>query len=280
MLSAVQLPIGRVALITDADSAMRSAQQIGYPIVLKPVAGSKGDNVFAGLRNAEELQQALATAPLKRRQFLLQSFFPGDDHRLPAVSGRLIAAARRHPASVIGDGRRTIGQLVEEANKDPRRGRGFAKIMNRIEIDGEALRVLSRQGFALENIPAEGATVRLRATANIATGGTAVDVTEAVHPDNAEAAIKAAKALGLQVAGVDLLSPDISRSWREIRGRDLRGEFRRRPAAALARQPQAPCGRANSGNGLSAGRERSNPNSDYRYEGRVDHRVDALRHSG
>ena len=218
MLSAVQLPVGRVALVTDADSAMKSAQQIGYPIVLKPVAGQKGDNVFAGLQNAEELLQALATAPLKRRPFLLQSFFPGDDHRLLVVSGRLIAAARRIPASVTGDGRRSIGQLVEEANKDPRRGRGFTKIMNRIEIDGEALRVLSHQGFALDSIPPDGATVRLRATANIATGGTAVDVTETVHPDNAEAATKAAKTLGLQVAGVDFLSPDISRSWREIGG--------------------------------------------------------------
>ena len=218
LLNAVQLPVGRVALVSDADSALKSAQQIGYPIVLKPVAGHKGDSVFAGLKNAEELEQALAAVPLKRRPFLLQSSFPGDDHRLLVVSGRLIAAARRHPASVIGDGTHTIGELVEEANKDPRRGRGFTKITNRIEIDGEALRVLSHQGFALDDIPAEGVTVRLRATANVATGGTAVDVTEAVHPHNAEAAIKAAKALGLQVAGVDFLSPDISRSWREIGG--------------------------------------------------------------
>lgn len=218
MLGAIGLPTGRVAPVTNVNSAMKAAQQIGYPIVLKPVVGMKGESVFAGLRDAGELRQALATVPYRRHPFLLQSFLPGDDHRLLVVSGRLIAAAQRHPASVAGDGKRDIRRLVEAANKDPRRGRGFAKIMNLIEIDNEVLRVLTRQGLTLESIPAEGATVRLRATANISAGGTALDVTEKVHPDNADAAVKAAKTLGLQVAGVDFLSPDISRSWREVGG--------------------------------------------------------------
>ena len=218
ILNAIQLPVGRFAAVGDANSAIRAAETIGYPIVLKPAVGMKGESVFAGLRNAEELRAALTKVAGQRRQFLLQSMLPGDDHRLLVVSGRLIAAARRIPASVTGDGKRSVAQLVKEANKDRRRGRGRRKIMNLIEIDAEVARLLSHQGLTLESVPAEGTPVRLRATANISTGGTAVGVTENVHPDNAEAAITAAKALGLTVAGIDFISPDISRSWREVGG--------------------------------------------------------------
>jgi cyanophycin synthetase len=218
MLGAIGLPVGRFVLVAGVDAAMKTAERIGYPIVLKPVAGKKGGDVLAGLQNAGELRAALVKVARQRRQFLLQSFFPGADHRLLVVSGRLIAAARREPASVAGDGKNSVARLVEAANKDPRRGHGFSKLMNLIEIDDEVLRVLSGQGLALDSVPAEGAQVRLRATANISTGGTAVDVTDQVHPDNARAAVKAAKVLDLQVAGVDFISPDISRSWREAGG--------------------------------------------------------------
>jgi len=218
LLGAVGLPVGQFATVSDENSALGAAERIGYPVVLKPVSGRKGDSVYANLRDAAELRRALASVANQRRPFLLQSFFPGDDHRLLVVSGRFVAAARRIPASVAGDGKRTVTELVEEANKDPRRGHGFRTIMAPIEIDGEARRVLSQQDLTPDSVPPPGVLVRLRATANIATGGTAVDVTDQVHPDNAAAAIKAATVLGLQIAGVDFLSPDISRSWREAGG--------------------------------------------------------------
>ena len=218
ILASICLPVGRFAPVTGLKAALTAAERIGYPVVLKPTNSKKGQNVFVGLQDPAELRAALAKVANYPRQFLLQSFFPGADHRLLVVSGRLVAAARREPASVVGDGKHTVAQLIEAANKDPRRGHGFSKLMNLIEIDGEVVRVLSGQGLTLDSVAAPGAHVRARATANISTGGTAVDVTEQVHPDNAKAAVKAAKALGLQVAGVDFLSPDISRSWREAGG--------------------------------------------------------------
>ena len=218
ILNAVGLPVGRFALVAGVDSTLKAAEAIGYPIVLKPDAGKKGEGVRAGLQNADELRAALANTAQQGRQFLLQNFFPGSDHRLLVVSGRLIAAARREAASVVGDGKTSVAGLIETCNADPRRGSGFSNLMNRIEIDDEVVRVLSGQDLTPDSIPTQGAFVRLRATANISTGGTAVDVTDVIHPDNARAAVKAAKTLDLQVAGVDFISPDISRSWREVGG--------------------------------------------------------------
>jgi cyanophycin synthetase len=212
------LPVGRFAAINRIESADKTAAQIGYPVVLKPVAGMKGRNVFVGLQNAAELSDALKKANARPGDYMLQSLLPGADHRMLVVSGRLVAVARREPASVVADGKRTVAELVKLANQDPRRGDGNSKIMNRIRIDDEVRRILAAQSLNLDAVPAEGTQVYLRRTANISTGGTAVDVTDSVHPDNRSAAEKAAKALGMQVCGVDFISPDISRSWREVGG--------------------------------------------------------------
>lgn len=217
ILNQIGLPVGRFARVQKPEQAMKAAEQIGYPIVLKPTFGHKGDSVFAGLRNPQELRAALAR--MRRGQpFVLQSHFPGDDHRVLIVDGKLIAAARRIAAGVVGDGTRAIAALVEEANRDPRRGSGFSNLMNFITIDDEAQRMLRAYGRTMQSIPAKGEYVQLRSTANISTGGTALDVTNTIHPDNAHAAIRAAKAMEIKVCGVDFISTDISKSWREIGG--------------------------------------------------------------
>ncbi|MGQ0742196.1 MAG: Mur ligase family protein [Alphaproteobacteria bacterium] len=217
VLGQLQLPVGRFSPVRDVETAIAAAAKIGYPIVLKPVQGKKGRRVFANIRNAEELR-AIIERIGDVRHFLLQSFFPGDDHRILIVDGKFVAAARRIPAGVTGDGQRTIAQLVEDANRDPRRGTGFTKLMNRIALDAEAERILRAQTRSKDSIPAAGEYVRLRSTANVSTGGTAIDVTGIIHPDNVRAAVRAARALELTVAGVDFISPDISRSWREAGG--------------------------------------------------------------
>jgi cyanophycin synthetase len=218
LLSQYGLPVGKHAPVTSRNSGLAAAETVGYPLVLKRVAGTKGNNVYVNLRDRAELDDALAKAALVKDEFVLQSYFPGDDYRLLVVKDRLVAATRRIPAEVTGDGTRSIVQLVAEANRDPRRGKGFEKIMAFIELDDETARVLETQALAHNDVPAAGRHVKLRATANIAKGGNAVDVTGRVHPDNAALAIRAARVLDVDVAGVDLIVPDITRSWREVGG--------------------------------------------------------------
>jgi cyanophycin synthetase len=218
LLAGAGLPVGRFAAARTADQAASAASAMGFPVVLKPAAGRKGEGVIIGLADAEAVHAAASGLLQTSGQVLVQSFLPGADHRLLVVAGRLVAAARRQSAGVVGDGTTQIGALIEAANLDPRRGTGFRALMNRIEIDDELRRVLAGQGLTLDDIPAAGARVRLRLTANISTGGDSVDVTDSVHPDNAWLAERAARALGLSVSGVDFLTPDISRSWREVGG--------------------------------------------------------------
>ncbi|HWA43898.1 MAG TPA: Mur ligase family protein [Hypericibacter adhaerens] len=215
ILAQLQLPVGQFAPVRDAASALKVAERLGYPVVLKPVLGDKGRAVFSGLRNAEDLQAVLKRVSLGREPFMLQTFLPGEDHRLLIIKGRLVAAAQRIPASVVGDGRHSVAELAAIENRNPRRIFGPLELL---PLDAEADRILAQQGQTRDSVPEPGRRVQLRANANISTGGTSLDVTERVHPDNLRAAIRAAKALGLMVAGVDFICPDIGRSWREVGG--------------------------------------------------------------
>jgi cyanophycin synthetase len=215
-LDNLRLPVGRFAVVKDAASASRVAEKIGYPLVLKPVNGMQGDSVYVDLRDETELHAALALACVHERPYMVQSLFPGDDHRLLVVSGKLVAAASRVPASVTGDGRRDIAELVEIENRDPRRI--SRQSMAPIDLDEESDRILARQGYTRASIPDAGCVVRVKATANISTGGTALDVMDIIHPDNALAAIRAARAIGVTIAGVDFISPDISKSFHDVGG--------------------------------------------------------------
>jgi len=215
VLSQLQLPTGKFAAVKDAQSALKLAETIGYPVVLKLVSGDKGRSVYPNLRDADELHAVLERVRLDQEKFMLQSFFPGEDHRLLVIGRKLVAAARRIPASVTGDGQHGIAELVEIENRTPGRVRGQ---LEAISLDEEADRVLAQQGCKRDSIPEAGRQVRIRATANISTGGTSVDVSALVHPDNTRAAVRAAKALALTVAGVDFICPDISKSWREVGG--------------------------------------------------------------
>jgi cyanophycin synthetase len=216
ILEQIRLPVGRVEPVRDAESALLSAKSIGYPLVLKPADGMQGDSVYVDLRDEAELRAALDSANIQTRQYLLQSLFEGDDHRLLVVKGKLVAAARRIPASVLGDGQHSIAELVEMENRNPKRT--SRATMAPIVLDGESDRILARQGSTRETIPDAGRAVRVKATANISTGGTSINVMDIIHPDNAHAAVRAARAVGLTVAGVDFICPDISKSWHEVGG--------------------------------------------------------------
>ncbi|MEE8453823.1 MAG: Mur ligase family protein, partial [Limibaculum sp.] len=146
---------------------------------------------------------------------LIEAFIHGFDHRMLVVGDKLVAVSKRIPGRVIGDGVKTIAELVDEINSDPRRGVGHEKVLTRIEIDRQARRMMEKAGYDETSIPPAGESIYLRSTANISTGGTAIDVTDIVHPDNREMAVRAVLAIGLDVGGVDFLSPDISRSYKE-----------------------------------------------------------------
>ncbi|MEM7431140.1 MAG: cyanophycin synthetase [Pseudomonadota bacterium] len=212
------LPVPRQKLVRRARDAVRAAERIGYPVVLKPLSGNHGRGVSINLKTAEEVEVAFEKAAEHGRTVIVETFLEGYDHRLLVVNGELVAAAKRVPGHVIGDGKHTIEELVDIVNQDPRRGVGHEKVLTRLEFDHQAERLLAKLGYDKDTVPKEGEEVFLRTTANLSTGGTAIDVTDTIHPDNREMAIRSIKAIGLDIGGVDFLTYDITESYRETGG--------------------------------------------------------------
>ena len=218
LLRSVGVPTPEGRDVADADDAWEAAQEIGGPVVVKPRYGNQGRGVAANLTTEEQVRAAYAAARQEGSSIVVEEFIPGDDHRLLVIGDKLAAAARREPAHVIGDGMRTVAELVAQVNADPRRGSDHATSLSRIRIDDIALGVLSEQQLTSDSIPAAGQKVLIRRNANLSTGGTAADVTDLVHPEVAARAIDAAKAVGLDIAGIDVLAVDISRPLEEQNG--------------------------------------------------------------
>ena len=198
----VPVPIGRP--VESVDDAWAVAQDIGLPVVLKPQDGNQGKGVTVNITGREHLEIAYRAAA-EIGTVMVEKFLPGHDFRLLVVGDRLVAAARRDPPHVIGDGVHSVAQLVEAVNADPRRGDGHATPLTRIRIDEIALARLKLQGLAPEAVPGKGQRVVLRNNANLSTGGTATDVTDDVHAEVAARAVAAARMVGLHVCGVDLV---------------------------------------------------------------------------
>ena len=212
------LPVPQQVAVYGPQDAVRAARRIGFPVVVKPIDANHGRGVSLDLRDEGQVQVAYEKAREHARTVLVESFVDGFDHRLLVVDGTLVAAAKRVPGHVVGDGERTVAELVEEVNADPRRGIGHEKVLTRIELDHQALRLLSQRDMTPDSVPAGGEVVYLRSTGNLSTGGTAVDVTDVVHPDVREMAVRAAAAIGLDVAGVDYLTSDVTRSYHDVGG--------------------------------------------------------------
>jgi cyanophycin synthetase len=214
------VPVPRGIVVRDVEDAVRGAKRLRYPLVTKPLDGNHGRGVTIGIVDEAQLRfgfhEALAQA--KGRDVIVEQFFAGNDHRILVVGGKMVAVAERIPAQVVGDGISTIRQLVAQVNRDPRRGEGHENVMTRIRIDAHVEEFLARSGLTPDSIPEADEVVQLRATANLSTGGTAVDRTNEIHPDNAEIARRAALIVGLDVCGVDFVCPDITRSVRETGG--------------------------------------------------------------
>ncbi len=212
------LPVPDQRLVRDSASAKAAAERIGYPVVLKPLAGNHGRGVSINLKTPEEIEVAFDKAREHGRNVIVESYIQGLDHRLLVVNGKLVAAAKRMPGHVVGDGVHTVEELVDIVNSDPRRGVGHEKVLTRLEFDHQADRLLSQRGYDRTTIPARDEIVYLRSTANLSTGGTAIDVTDVIHPDNREMAERTIKAIGLDIGGVDFLTTDITESYRDTGG--------------------------------------------------------------
>jgi cyanophycin synthetase len=211
LLSAAGVPVPDGRPVDDAEDAWAAMTEIGSAVVVKPRDGNQGKGVAVNVVDRDHLEVAYAAATEISSQVMIERFIPGNDFRLLVVGNQLVAAARRDPPHVIGDGVRTIRDLVDEINTDPRRGDGHATALTKIRIDELALARLAIQGYTADSIPNKGARVILRNNANLSTGGTATDVTDDVHPELAARAVEAAKMVGLDIAGVDIVCESVVR---------------------------------------------------------------------
>jgi len=218
ILAGLGLPVPKQELVQREDEAVRAAERIGYPVVVKPYNANHGRGVSLHLTESSQVRIAFQQAAQHSRSVVVESFITGFDHRMLVVDGKLIAVSLREPGHVVGDGVHTIEELVADVNGDPRRGIGHEKVLTRIEFDHQAETLLAKRGYARHTVPPAGEKVYLRSTGNLSTGGTAKDVTDIVHPDNVEMAVRAVRAIGLDVGGVDFLCEDISKSHKEAGG--------------------------------------------------------------
>jgi cyanophycin synthetase len=215
VLGNIGLPVPRGDAVRTVADALAVAAQIGFPVILKPLDASHGRGISSRLGDAAALRAAWDAAQAFGRRVVVEQFAAGRDHRVLVVNGKVVAAAERVPARVVGDGTRTIRALIEEANRDPRRGIGHAKILTRLPADAQTEGYLALGGRTLDAVPARGEAVLLRPTANLSTGGTAIDRTDEMHPDNVTACEMAAAAVGLDIAGIDVLTADLAVPFRE-----------------------------------------------------------------
>ena len=211
-LSELRLPVPRNVRVAALEDAFAAAELLGYPLVIKPTRGAQGEGITAGVRDRTDLIKAWHRARAVMSDVIVEQFLEGQDFRLLVIGDQFVAAVTRQPPSITGDGRRTMDELIDELNRDPFRDDFRLKL---IKKDEELVQHLASLGYALTSVLEAGKTVALRTVANVAQGGYAADVTDEVHPDNREMAIRAARAIGLDVAGIDFMTTDISRSFKE-----------------------------------------------------------------
>ena len=212
----VPVPLGRPVI--SEDDAWAAAQEIGLPVVIKPRDGNQGRGISVNITTEEGVKSAYKAAVACRDEVLVERFLPGSDYRLLVVGNKLVAAARREPPLVIGNGKNTVRELVDLVNADPRRGEGHATSLTKIRFDDIAIARLKEQGYEASSVPAKGARVILRNNANLSTGGTATDVTDDVHPEVALRAVAAAQMVGLDICGVDVVCESVLRPLEEQSG--------------------------------------------------------------
>ncbi|MEN9935941.1 MAG: hypothetical protein RLZZ387_2520 [Chloroflexota bacterium] len=218
LLSDVGIPTPRNRLVRSAEEALAAADALDFPLVTKPLDVSHGRGISLNLRTPDEVRRGYEVASEYTRSVLVETFLPGRDYRVLVIGGEVVAVAERVPAHVVGDGRSTIAELIERVNADPRRGFGHEKVLTRIKVTHQSELLLERAGYTLKTVLRDGERFFLASTANLSTGGTAIDRTTEIHYETRELARRAAMVIGLDVAGIDIVTPDISQPLREVGG--------------------------------------------------------------
>ena len=219
ILASGGVPVPRGTTINFLDDLEEAIENVGgYPIVIKPLDGNHGRGITIDIRTREEAETAYDAARQVSRAVIVERYYVGRDHRVLVVNGKLVAVAERVPAHVVGNGRSTIFELIEETNLDPNRGDGHDNVLTKIELDRTSYQLMERQGHTLDSVLPKDEICYLRATANLSTGGIAVDRTDEIHPENVWLAQRVVKMIGLDIAGLDIVTPDISRPLREVDG--------------------------------------------------------------
>ncbi|RYY39307.1 MAG: cyanophycin synthetase [Chitinophagaceae bacterium] len=241
ILEAAEVPVPKGVIIRNETELQEAIDDLGYPIVLKPIDGNHGKGATTNIVDWEGALRALEDAQKYGRSIICERFITGVDFRLLVINYKFICAARRTPAAVWGDGKSTIQQLIDETNKDPRRGYGHEKVLTQITVDNATWKMLNDKGYTLETVPAAGEEVWLKPTANLSTGGTSTDVTEEVHPANVFMAERIARLIGLDICGIDIMAENLSEPLAETGGAVL--EVNAAPGFRMHVEPSEGIGR-------------------------------------
>ena len=219
ILAANGVPVPRGTVINFLDDLEEAIAHVGgYPIVIKPLDGNHGRGITIDIRTWAEAEGAYELARQVSRSIIVERYYVGRDHRVLVVDGKVIAVAERVPAHVIGDGKSTILELIEETNQDPNRGEGHDNVLTKIELDRTSYQLLDRQGYTVNSILPKEKICYLRSTANLSTGGIALDRTDEIHPETVWLAQRVVKIIGLDIGGLDIVTTDIGRPLREVDG--------------------------------------------------------------
>ena len=218
LLEQAEVPVPKGDIIRRESSLESTCRYVGYPLVVKPVGGNHGRGITVNIQNYDQALEAFRAAKRVSETIIIEKYITGEDYRLLVINNKLVAAAIRTPAHVVGDGKSTIQELVDEVNKDPRRGYGHENVLTQITINDLTLSILKTKGYTAETVPAAGERVILKDTANLSTGGTAEDVTDIVHPSNVFMAERISKIIDLDICGIDIMTTDISKPLSETGG--------------------------------------------------------------
>ncbi len=209
LLGAAEIPVPRGTVVRTEEGVDEAIAKFGYPLVIKPIDGNHGKGNTTNIINREQALKAFEAAKVYSRSVIVERFITGFDFRILVINHKFICAALRTPASVVGDGEHTIQWLLDETNKDPRRGYGHEKVLTQITVDGSTMKMLEEKNYTLETIPPKDELVLLKTTANLSTGGTSTDVTDEVHPANVFMCERISKIIGLDICGIDIMATDL-----------------------------------------------------------------------
>lgn len=210
LLEAAEIPVPRGRIVYSEEGLKEALERISYPIVTKPVDGNHGKGATTNITNWEDAVRGLEAAKKYSRGVIVEKFITGQDHRVLVINYKFVAAAIRKPASVIGDGKSTIQELIDKTNEDPRRGYGHEKTLTQIKVDDFTMDMLTKANHTLESVLPDGEELFLKPTANLSTGGTATDVTDMVHPDNIFMCERIARIIGLDICGIDIMAENLT----------------------------------------------------------------------